>query len=110
MKLRIEKRAVKFRLSTSEIEQLMDEKKMEQKLSIGKNNHFSYQVILNENIAHCEAAFEPYSLTIRVPLEKAIKWSNSKQIGIKETFITDKNESFVLILEEDLPPRRFKKD
>lgn len=109
MKLRMEKGNIKIRLAPPEIDQLQIEKRLDEKIYISESNHFRYSIQIDEKTESCKAAFEQNALMIHIPIEKAEKWINSKQIGIKETIVTDNEEILVLTLEEDLPPRKHKK-
>ena len=109
MKLRLEKGAIKFRLTTSEIELLMKERSYKESFILGNENKFIYKVVIDQGIEDSIALFTPHTLELKVPAHKVERWTNTNQIGIKETIITDNDERIVLTLEEDLPPRKFKK-
>ena len=106
MKLRFEKGTVKVRLSLEEIDLLNSERSIIEKLYISKENGFKYSIYLVERQDNCSVDFINNSLNISVPNTIANKWMNSNQIGIKETIATDNGEAIVLIIEEDLPPRK----
>jgi hypothetical protein len=109
MKLRLEKGIIKLRLSASEIDRLNTDKFLEEKIYLSGSNQFRYVVNIDPNQEKCIARFGQNSLTIAIPSGRAAKWISSNQVGIKETIVTDNNPSFSLILEEDLPPRKYKK-
>jgi len=109
MKLRLEKGIVKLRLAPAEIDKLYVEKSLEEKLYFSKNNQFKYSINIDERLAICTTNFQQNSLQVNIPQQKAEKWINSNQIGIKETIVTDNGDTIVLTLEEDLPPRKHKK-
>ncbi len=68
----------------------------------------SYAIEINEELGSCLVKIENNSLTVAIPGEKANKWLNSNQIGIKESILTDRGDAISLFIEEDLPPRRNK--
>ncbi len=109
MKLRLEKGIIKLRLSASEIDRLNTDKIIEEKIYLSDSNQFRYVVNIDSKQEKCIAQFGQHSLTIVIPSDRAEKWINSNQIGIKETIVTDNNASFSLTLEEDLPPRKYRK-
>ena len=109
MKLRIEKGNIKIRLTAAEIDQFHNDKYLNENIHISRNNHFSYSLRIDQESESCSAVFEKNSLLIHIPAKKAEKWINSNRVGIKETIITDNNDTLVLTLEEDLPPRKHKK-
>jgi hypothetical protein len=106
MKLRFEKRTVKVRLSLEEIDTLNSERSIFEKLHISNDNEFSYSVQVVDHQETCSMDFDNNSLKICMPIMLVDKWKNSNQIGIKETIETDQGESVILIVEEDLPPRK----
>ena len=109
MKLRMEQGNITIRLSPSEIGDLREKKTLKEELFISGTNRFSFTVNINDRSVSCRANFSRNSLIIEVPLEKAEKWMNSGQIGIKETIVTEASAPFVLVLEEDLRPRKYRK-
>ena len=108
MKLRLEKETVKLRLSPVEIRKLKSEKVIVEKISITKENGFSYSIQLDDHIETCRMDFKDNSLEVSIPNTLADKWMNSNQVAIKETIETDSGETIVLVIEEDLPPRKNK--
>lgn len=108
MKLRMETGNIKIRLTPAEIETFNTDKFLQEKLSLTENNYFSYAISINDTSGSCLVIFEQNALNIHVPGKKVEKWLNSKQIGIKETIVTEEGNEIVLTLEEDLPPRKHK--
>ena len=110
MKLRLEKGTIKIRITPEEKKELENKNLLSEQLYINEVNQFAYTINIKKDLEICLVKFGENQLSVTVPEEKVIKWFNSNQIGIKETIITDKGEFIVLTLEEDLPPRKFKKD
>jgi len=108
MKLRLEKETVRLRLSSDEIRKLKSEKTIDEIISISKENRFRYSIQIVNHHETCSMDFRNNSLEIFIPHILADKWINSKQIAIKETIYTDNGGPIVLIIEEDLPPRKNK--
>lgn len=106
MKLRLEKETVRLRLSPDEIRKLKSENTIAEKISISKVNGFSYSIKISEHHETCSMDFRDNSLEVCIPDTLADKWLNSKQIAIKETVETDRGNIIVLVIEEDLPPRK----
>lgn len=109
MKLRLEKGIIKIRLASSEIEKFYTNEVLTETIQISDENQFSYSIIINNSSTTCSASFSQHFLEVSIPQNKAEKWKTSKQIGIRETIVTNKGEEIVLTLEEDLPPRKHKK-
>jgi hypothetical protein len=108
MKLRLDNKSVRFRLSKEEILKLQNEGFVEEKLSFNEDNYFSYVIEVLDDIEECELNFNEDGLQIGIPLDVSEKWINSNQVGIKETFDTEDGELITLFVEEDLPPRKHK--
>ena len=108
MKLRLEKGTVKIRLSQEEIKTLIAGNSISEFLYISEENKFEYSIHIIENHDSSSILFKSSSLSIHIPSSKAEKWMNSHQIGIKEIIVTDQAKEMILIVEEDLPPRKKK--
>ncbi len=103
MKLRIDKKTVKIRLSKEEILVLQSEGFLENQLIISEENYFSYVVEVLEDIETCDLNFSSNTIEVGIPFKTAEKWIKSNQLAIKEKIETDDGESLTLIIEEDLP-------
>ena len=108
MKLRLDKKTVRIRLSKEEILKLQNEGFLEEKLSFNEDNYFSYVIEVLDDIEECELYFNEDGLQVGIPIDVSEKWINSNQVGIKETFDTEDGELITLFVEEDLPPRKNK--
>ena len=108
MKLRLEKETVRMRLSPDEIRKLKSEKAIVEKISVSKENGFSYSIQIVDHDETCCMDFKDNSLEISIPNALANKWMNSNQVAIKETIDTDNGDTIVLVIEVDLPPRKNK--
>lgn len=108
MKLRLDKKTVRIRLSKEEILNLQSDGFLEEKVSLSENNFFSYVIDILEDIDKCGLYFSEDGLRVEIPFKISEKWINSNQVGIKETFETDDDEIVTLFVEEDLPPRKNK--
>lgn len=108
MKLRLEKETVRLRLSPDELRKLKSEKTIVEKISVSKENRFSYSIQIADHHETCYMDFKDNSLEVSIPNTLADKWMNSNQVAIKETIDTDSGETIVLVIEEDLPPRKNK--
>ena len=109
MKLRLEKSKITIRLSPSEMELFSSSKFIEEKLIISDNNEFSFALSSNESPDMMTAQFKNGALLVNIPAQKVEKWINSSQVGLKETIKSESGSEIQLTLEEDLPPRKFKK-
>ena len=108
MKLRLDKKTVRIRLSKEEILNLQSDGFLEEKITLSEDNFFSYVIDVLDDIDACALYFGEDGLRIEIPFKTSEKWINSNQVGIKETFETDEDETITLLVEEDLPPRKNK--
>lgn len=108
MKLRLEKELVRLRLLPEEINLLKVKKGISEQISISKENRFHFSLSIVDHGESCIMVFEGNSLMISIPIRIANKWLDTNQVGVKETIATDDGETIVLIVEEDLPPRKNK--
>jgi hypothetical protein len=106
MKLRIEKKTVRIRLSKEEILTLQSEGFLENRVAISEDNYLSYVVEILKDIETCDLNFSANAVEVGIPYDTAEKWIRSNQVGIKEIIDTDNGESVTLLIEEDLPPRK----
>ena len=109
MKLRLEKTKITIRLSPSEMELFSSSKFIEEKLIISDNNEFAFALSSSDSPDTMTAQFNNRALSVHIPTQKVEKWINSGQVGLKETIKSDSGSEIQLTLEEDLPPRKFKK-
>lgn len=108
MKLRLDKKTVKFRLDKDEIVRLQNDGFLEEKLIINDDNQFLYVIDIMEDLEACELTFSEDGIQVGIPFELSEKWINSNQVGISETFDADDGSTITLIIEENLPPRKTK--
>lgn len=99
---------VRLRLSPGEIDLLNSNKSICEKIFITNENEFNFSINIVGQIENCMVVFSIKALDISLPNTVANKWMDTNQIGIKETIVTDNGRSIVLIVEEDLPPRKNK--
>lgn len=108
MKLRLDKKTVRIRLSKEEILSLQSDGFLEENITLSEDNFFSYVIDVREDIDECGLYFGEDGVRVEIPFKISEKWINSNQVGIKETFETDEDETITLYIEEDLPPRKNK--
>jgi len=106
MKLRLETGSVKLRLLREEMARLDSDKSIAEKIQIDANNTFTYIVSIVTIGDSCLMEFSDATLHVSIPSNKATKWLQSNQVGIRETIVTENKENILLVIEEDLPPRQ----
>jgi hypothetical protein len=95
MKIRIKGNTVRYRLSKSEVKQLMEKGYVEEE-TIFPTNTFSYKLLAKKEIECLEAEFLYHTITMFIPDIEAKSWYDSDQITYKNTY-----ENLTLILEKD---------
>jgi hypothetical protein len=105
MKLRLDKKTVRIRLSKEEILNLQSDGFLEEQITLSEDNFFTYVIDVLDDIDKCGLYFGEDGVRIEIPFNTSEKWINSNQVGIKETFETEDDETVTLYIEEDLPPR-----
>jgi len=108
MKLRLDNKSVRIRLTKEEILDLESNGYIEDRVFLTEDNQFSYVIEIVEDLENCKIAFDENGLVVEIPNAISSKWINSNQVGIKESFDTDEDETITLFVEEDLPPRKNK--
>lgn len=108
MKLRFEPNTVKFRLTSTEINFLQQNKSLKQEIFLPGNESFSYQILeVGEN---CELTLEilKNSITATISSQSLNDWITSGQVGISKEFYVKDDVKFTLVIEKDLPRRKKK--
>ncbi len=105
MKLRLEKDKVRLRLSSDELKILINEKFINEKIQLAKDNEFSYSVKIDDHSDRCMVNFKCHGMELSIPSASAEKWMNTNQVGIKETVVSKDGGKISVFVEEDLPRR-----
>jgi len=108
MKLRLDNKTVRFRLSKDEIVRLQADGYLEEKIAINEDNQIVYVIDILDDLESCSLNFDEEGIHVGIPFGLSEKWINSNQIGIQETFDADDGSTITLIIEENLPPRKSK--
>jgi len=108
MKLRIEPKAIRIRLTEEEINLFHIENRLSEKIELGTDNHFTY-ILIAGNYSDIHAQFLSSSLEIQIPFSVLRNWMNSDETGIstRKGGQIDSDKP-VIIIEKDLPPRNRK--
>ncbi len=110
MKLRIEEKSIRIRLTGDEFDLIHAGNRLSEKIELEHDNQFSF-VLSPGNYSAIQAQFLPYRLEVRIPFSILKNWAKSGETGITGG---NKNEQDtgrpVIIVEKDLPPRRKKTD
>lgn len=110
MKLRITKDTIVFRLTREEMEVLRTAKEISDKVFISEENQLEYFIKSRKTANNAIITFTRASIKATVPQSTLDDWLDSKKIGITASIITEKGDSVTLKIEEDLPPRKLRKN
>ena len=103
MKLRCVTDSVRLRLSKSDIRELESKGKVEELLTLGPNQTFSFSLQTSLNHRSPQISFQQGQLQVFLPMEIGKSWMNSDQVGI-EYFPGDSSGlSIHLLIEKDFP-------
>lgn len=110
MKLRIEPKSLRIRLSEEEFDLIQTRNRLSEKIELEADNYFTY-IITAGNYSDIHASFTPSGLEIRIPFSVLKHWAVAGDTGISSKKAGDLEAGKpVVIIEKDLPPRKWKKD
>ncbi|NND52184.1 MAG: hypothetical protein HKN54_07250 [Flavobacteriaceae bacterium] len=108
MKLRILNNSIRFRLSMTDLDTLVQKGSVTSKLPIAHGIFFSFGIQLLEDGAHIHTNLSDNQLSFSIPKSKLQHLQKSNEVGIYETLIISDKESLTLTIEKDfkcLTPR-----
>ncbi len=110
MKLRLEERSIRIRLSEGEFDLIQRGNRLSEKIELEPDNLFTF-VLTPGNYSAIQPQFLPFRLEVRIPFSVLKNWALSDKSGISTKSNSDQETVRpVVIIEKDLPPRRKKTD
>ncbi len=110
MKLRLEAKSIRIRLSEEEFDLIQKGNRLTEKIIAGPDNQFSFALTAG-NYSTVQARFSAYKLEVKIPFSVLKNWATSGETGISTTRESGQETvKPVIIIEKDLPPRRKKTD
>ena len=106
MKLRLDKNNITIRIAPDERDELLNTGKLSERISIDQNNSFQFAVSVNDQIDAVDASFISNQLNVQLPKNQAESWLTSGQVGVRANIISSQKSIILLVVEEDLPPRK----
>lgn len=103
MKLRCEKNSLRFRLRKSEIEELKNAGSLRTEVYFSPGLGFSYEIWLDMSADVIRAMHYGSHIAIALPLELALGWINTEQVGIEFFQKIDKEQRLHILIEKDFP-------
>lgn len=99
MKLRIKGNSIRFRLSQSEVDELIDSNVVYEMINFGKS-YLTYQLNL-ANTKDVSVEYEKDCISINLPKVMGSKWAKSDQVGIEEIISLNGKGSLSVLIEKD---------
>jgi hypothetical protein len=104
MKLRIEHKSIRFRLSEHDIRLLKDGSFLQEKLILGPGRDILFGILI-EDSDKIHLNDTPGKIQVVVPTETAKLWLESGRVGLKAA-IDNGDDGLAVLLEKDLGPRK----
>lgn len=103
MKLRLQFNSIRLRLKRSEVEQFSRTGRVEEKISLGTDDDETFRYILEsiDAVSTPRAVLTPRAVIVQVPLEAAVRWASTDQIGIEGQQTVDNKTSLLILIEKD---------
>ena len=100
MKLRIKGNTIRFRLSKCEVADFAEQNFISETTNfIG--NKFNYGLVADPKIDYIDISFIESNLIIKLPSEKAKRWTDSNEVGIYHNISTGEGKILQLTIEKD---------
>jgi hypothetical protein len=96
MKLRMQGNSIRLRLKRGEVEQLIKDRSVEEKIVFGADQALLYRLQVSRTATVPQAAFKAGVIVIEVPAEMASHWAQSEEVGIEAT-----QDSLQILIEKD---------
>jgi hypothetical protein len=100
MKIRIKGNTIRYRLSQSEVKFFSANAHLEEKTDFG-NTQFSYALEQTKNAKALTASFRDGRISLYVPEEEAIKWTQTNLVGLSAEMNIGNGKTLFLLLEKD---------
>jgi hypothetical protein len=103
MKLRVKGNSLRLRITRPELEQLMNEGRIEESITFapGDRSHLTYSLQHTATATAPAVRFNPPSLEVLIPTAQAQHWSLGDDVGIYAAIELGEHNSLELIIEKD---------
>ena len=103
MKLRCTENSIRIRIRKSELDQLAQTKRVEEKVRFGNQVVLTFALSINETIQQVAATLLDNNLVVSLPKSAANEWINSNQVGIEVNKETGDDQNLHILIEKDFP-------
>ena len=108
MKLRVRDNSIRLRLTQAEVELVRADGLVRGRVPLAGSNNFDYVLESSPATVKSEAHISNNVLTVRVPEEEILSWSDSDEVSISATQLVDGGDELTILVEKDfacLAPR-----
>ena len=110
MKLRLKNNSVRLRLTQSEIRQLSETGRVEERIEFGlkSDEDFVFALAVDGKNDLFRAALENNKITVFVPQKEALEWTRTEKVGLETEQALGGRKSLRILIEKDfacLAPR-----
>jgi len=98
MKLRIQGDSVRFRLTQSEVDQLLELGQIDSEINFPDGNKLSY-ALKSSGEFHC--SFDNDQVALSVPADAVNAWAKSDQVGISHRLKVPDDKILLILVEKD---------
>ena len=101
MKLRLQFNSIRLRLKRSEVDQLANTGRVEEKIILGQSTTFLYVLETCTSVSSPQSHLAADSLVVQLPPALVTQWANSDQVGIEGRQATGSEASLQILVEKD---------
>lgn len=102
MKLRIRGNSIRLRLTRSEVDQLVENGSVQERVEFGRGkSRFSYRLVADDGIDGPSAIYEMDEMTISISRTAADNWKNAETIGIESFQSLGDDSELRILIEKD---------
>ena len=102
MKIRIKGNSIRLRLTKTDVQNLKDFGKIEEKTILSEKQIFKYTLEINTNISEISAKFEDNTITILLSKENANILTETDEITVQGSQKNGTENGLLLLIEKDL--------
>lgn len=102
MKIRIKGNSIRLRLTKTDVRNLKENGRVDEKTVLGKEQLFSYSLLKDENADAISAAFVNGSITVVLPKNEAKTLTETDEITVKGYQNNGEEGDLFLLIEKDL--------
>lgn len=103
MKLRCTTNSIRIRIRKSELAQLKQDKRVEEKIHFANHIVLTFALLIDESVQQVGATFLQHNLEVHLPKAEAQQWIDSNQVGIEVNHPISETQQLHILIEKDFP-------